>query len=787
MKQLYLCLTQQHDLRLVALAAVICALGAHSTFAMGRQVFRCRNMSDKLPWAVGGVLGTAAAIWATHFIAMLAFEPGMASGFDVVTTAMSFAIAFLVVGLGAGIVMARPGRIGRLIGGGVGGLAISAMHYTGMMGYRVQGHVDWDRPTLLLSILTGALLSAIAVDAGFSPRRTLRRAAPVFLLLAVCGTHFIGMSAMSLRFDPRIAVPDGIDGVLLTILVVNAAALILGLTFGSLRLWLASRRRREAEDQRLREFADIAVEGLAICHDGRIENLNRSLANILCAPQTSFIGRTFDTLLPSVQIDEIPRDVEIDADLHAADGQVIPVRIVARPISLGAKPRTVVAIRDQRERLRSEAAMHALAHQDALTGLANRRQFNEALRDHLRQASETGPALLAVDLDRFKQVNDTLGHTVGDEVLQRVAKRIIHVMGDDALVARLGGDEFAIVKHRFSHLGDVQSVAECLIDVLGRPYLIGGQIVDIGASIGIAIAPRDGNAPDDLIRNADLALYRAKTDGRGRYRLFESAMNDLMQARRALQLDLRQALARHEFELFHQPLVDARTGEYCGAEALIRWRHPERGLVSPAEFIPLAEETGLIVGIGEWVLRAACHEAMTWNSHLTIAVNLSPVQFRDARLVSTVKNILSETGLPGERLELEITESTLLLDETRTLTILQELKALGIRISMDDFGTGYSSLSYLRRFPFDKIKIDQSFVRQAPNDRESVAIIRAIAALGSSLGIKTTAEGVETLAQSQLILAEGCDQLQGYLYSKPLPANQIFELFSAPRAVASVA
>ncbi|GJE00583.1 putative signaling protein [Methylobacterium isbiliense] len=326
-----------------------------------------------------------------------------------------------------------------------------------------------------------------------------------------------------------------------------------------------------------------------------------------------------------------------------------------------------------------------------------------------------------------------------------------------------------------------------MIDILTRPFLIDGHILNVGTSIGIALAPTDGANPEQLMRNADLALYGAKEDGRGGYRMFEDGMNARMQARRTLELDLRRAIARQEFELHYQPQVDARSGRYDGAEALIRWHHPAHGLVSPAQFIPLAEETGLINAIGEWVLRTACAEARSWPDHLTVAVNLSPVQFRDVRLVAMIRSILAEAGLPGSRLEIEITEGTLMQDEERTFAVLGELRADGIRISMDDFGTGYSSLSTLHRFPFDKIKIDQSFVRRVPHDRDSVAIVRAIATLGASLGIKTTAEGVETDRQARFIAEEGCDQIQGYLVSRPVPAARIAVLFRDPRPLAATA
>ncbi|MFE1600223.1 bifunctional diguanylate cyclase/phosphodiesterase [Methylobacterium sp. ID0610] len=781
------CLTQQHDLRLVAVAAVICALGSYSTFALGRQWFR---PGKRILWVMGAVLTTSSAIWATHFIAMLAFDPGMAFGFDLLATAASFLLAVLLVSLGALVVVAAPSRLGGIAGGLIIGIAIAAMHYTGMAAYRVQGTVSWEPVRVTVSILSGIAFTMLAMALAFSRSRLQRDLAPPALSLAVCSTHFIGMSAIRLTYDPAVAIPEGaLDATVVAVLTANAALLIVGAALAALRLQMLNRRRLAAEHQRLRDLSDIAVEGLLICDRDTVAGVNRSLERVLGQSRETVLGRPIDQLLPGLSVSLIPSSHEIDATLRDGVAAEIPVRVIAQSITIDAKVHTVIAVRDQRERLRAEAAMHHLAHHDALTGLANRLSFTTALAEcHAARRKEAGAfALLLLDLDRFKAVNDTLGHGMGDELLRRVAGRLRRAIGEDDLVARLGGDEFAILRPGATDLGAIQPFAERVIDLLGRPFIIDGHILDIGASIGVALAPQDGASPEQLMRNADLALYGAKEDGRGRYRMFESEMNARMQARRSLELDLRRAIARQEFDLYYQPQVDARSGRYDGAEALLRWHHPERGLVSPGEFVPLAEETGLIIALGEWVLRTACAEALHWPGHLTVAVNLSPVQFRDARLASMIRSILDETGLPAARLEVEITEGTLLQDEQRALAILQEIRSLGVRVSMDDFGTGYSSLSYLRRFPFDKIKIDQSFVRQTPQDKESAAIVRAIAMLGASLGIKTTAEGVETDQQSRFVAAEGCDQLQGYLFSRPVPPDRIAAVLRDPAPLAATA
>jgi diguanylate cyclase (GGDEF)-like protein len=377
-----------------------------------------------------------------------------------------------------------------------------------------------------------------------------------------------------------------------------------------------------------------------------------------------------------------------------------------------------------------------------------------------------------LDLDRFKSVNDSLGHSVGDALLCAVTERLQRVVPGAETVARLGGDEFAIVQSKISP-SDTSELAARVIDALVEPFDVHGHQVIIGTSMGIAMAPADGNDPDQLLRNADMALYRAKADGRGTYHFFQAEMDAQMQERRKLELDLRKALLADQFELYYQPLVNVEGGEVSGFEALIRWNHPERGLVPPDEFIPVAEEIGLIVPLGDWVLKQACREAATWPGKLTVAVNLSAVQFRNATLALSAVSALAQSGLAASRLELEITETVLLQDDRAVLDALHQFRDLGIRICMDDFGTGYSSLSYLRSFPFDKIKIDRSFISELGKKNDAVAIIRAILQLGSSLGMITTAEGVETEEQLDILRAEGCMQAQGYLFSRPKPAAEI--------------
>lgn len=776
------CLTEAHDLRIVALAAVICAIGMHSAYAIGGVVARSPRGRDQLLWGAAGTLATASAIWATHFIAMLAYRPGVPVAFALDATVGSFFLAVALVGLGSLIAIGRPGPGGRTLGGIVSGLAISAMHYTGMAGYDVPGTLHWEPSWVTASVISGVFFTVASGHAAWSRHRLVRRSAGTLLMLGVCAAHFLGMAAVTVTPDPfRQIRPGALSSETLLVLVTNAALLVLALALVAVFVSVRFERRRRAEERRLRDFADVAVEGLLICDGDRIVGLNRSLEQMLGRSRDSVLGRSLAEILPGIAAAaDVPVGRERDATVTDADGTSIPVRIVAQDIALGDSAHRVVAIRDQRERLSAEAEIRRLAHLDPLTGLPNRRSFGEALATRLGPGARLvgRVALVMLDLDRFKPINDTLGHAMGDQLLRRVAGRLSAALREGDLLARLGGDEFAVLAS-VADAAEAEALADRLIEIARRPYVIDGHVLEIGASAGIALAPADGRTPDALAQSADIALYAAKEAGRGTWRLFETEMTMRRQQRRDLELDLRRAVARRELQVHYQPQVDAATGAFTGAEALVRWHHAERGTVPPSVFVPLAEEIGLIGEIGTFVLRRACEDAAQWPGTLTVAVNLSPLQLKEPGLVETVLAILGETGLAPSRLELEITETALLHDDGSTIATLAALRARGIQISMDDFGTGYSSLSHLSRFPFDKIKIDRSFIQLAPHHANSASIVRAITTLGRRLGMAVTAEGVETEAQRAFMLGEGASQLQGYLISRPVPADAVAELFRA--------
>jgi diguanylate cyclase (GGDEF)-like protein/PAS domain S-box-containing protein len=570
---------------------------------------------------------------------------------------------------------------------------------------------------------------------------------------------------------------------------------------------ITEQRRAERERDRSREFLDRIIDNVpsAIFVKSAIDRtyvlVNRAGEAFWGKSRLDMVGKTAEDIFPAAEAKRIEgRDDELvrsgqpmfeEREIWTSGDRVRSV--FARRLAIRDEdnvPQYVLSVIDDvTERKAAEERIAHLAHYDPLTDLPNRVLFREQLEKELSLVKRGAQlAVLYLDIDHFKSINDTLGHPVGDELLKRVAHRLRGCLRDSDLISRLGGDEFAIIQTGIHDPREAEALAQRLREaVTASGYDLNSHLTTTDLSIGVALAPGDGTEIDDLVKHADLALYGAKAEGRATYRFFEPEMNARMKRRRALETDLRQAIANNELELYYQPLVNLQSGRIAGCEALLRWRSPKHGMVPPLEFIPVAEETGLINPIGEWALRTACKEAVRWPSHVSVAVNISPVQFRNPGLALTVLASLTASGLPANRLELEVTESVLMQNNEMTLTTLHQIRDLGVRISMDDFGTGYSSLSYLRRFPFDKIKIDQSFIGDLSKDDQALAVVRAILTLASSLKMATTAEGVETVEQKNLLSSLGCDQMQGHLFSAPRPAKQIEQLLNAPRRPVKVA
>jgi diguanylate cyclase (GGDEF)-like protein len=543
--------------------------------------------------------------------------------------------------------------------------------------------------------------------------------------------------------------------------------------------------------------------------DLTLEYMNQGIMLVTYDQQIPIINRRCGELLdlPAEFIQNPPRFDQL-AKYETATGKLTEasVRIVADFVAgeLGVCERTmpngsIIEVRrgslpdggfvqtftDVTKRSRAEADAIRLSSEDPLTGLPNRRIF----RSLLDQISQETPAIdggqpaaefavLFLDLDRFKSINDTLGHQIGDLLLQEIAQRLKRSVSANEVLARLGGDEFAVVVPTVESRPALEALASRMIEAAQKPFEIGGHRIRSGISIGIAIGPCDGANCDELLIAADLALYAVKAQGRGSYKFYHAAMNRELKERRQLEIDLREAIEQNELELYYQPILNLRSNVITGFEALARWRHPVNGMVPPTVFIPIAEDTGLIQPLGEWALREACRSAAHWPSNLNIAVNLSPVQFSAPNLSEVVRHVLAETGLEPHRLELEITEGVFMANNESTLSTLRQLKQLGARISLDDFGTGYSSLSYLRSFPFDKIKVDRSFVSDLGEGTEHVVIVQAVVSIARALGMTTLAEGIETVGQHEFLAALDCDEGQGYLFSPPVPIEKVPEMIA---------
>lgn len=661
------CIVYEHSPWLLLAAITVCIASSWGVVRLFNRATTRKNL-QRIVWHFLTAILAGSAIWSTHFIALIGFDSGVPFEFDPAFTTLSLLVA--MAGAACGFVVAASGWFGLapLAGGIIVGMAISAMHYAGMMAYRVQGIVSWNEDYVAASIVFAIVFSAAAFHVAM--RREISKyseaSAAALLSLAILSLHLTGMTAF--HVEPLL-IEGGYS---------NPAAL---------------------------QALGFAVVGVA--------------ALIGCASLAGYL------------IDE--------------------------------------GVRAESYKQLQQMALH-----DSLTGLPNRRSFNERLEREIAFAAATGGkvALVGIDLDRFKEINDLRGHATGDEVLKNLAKRMMSVLKESDFVARLGGDEFAAL-HRTSAQADLIDFLSRLETVLSQLIRIDGYEFMPGASIGVAVYPDHAADKVTLVNNADLAMYRAKADVSQTVCFYEPSMDEAVRARRNLANELREAMIHDQLDIHYQIQTSVSTGEIVGYEALLRWEHPERGFIPPSEFIPIAEENGLIIQLGEWVLRTACLDAASWNPQYKVSVNVSPVQFAHVDLHKVIVEALLMSGLPANRLELELTETAIFANKERSLHILRQIKASGVKVALDDFGTGYSSLDTLRSFPFDKIKLDRSFIIEVESSLEAKAIIRAVLALGQSLAIPVLAEGIETEGQLELLRREGCNEVQGYLLGRPAPLAQI--------------
>ena len=763
------CITDQHDGTLLLAALAVCVAGgwiALKLFARARSV----DMATRGQWLFLAGLAGGTAIWSTHFLAMMAYEPGMPVGHDSFFMVTSLLVAIVATVIGFTVATIRSPSHMPEVGGTLIGLAIASTHSTGMSGLRTEGQLVWDPGLLLAALGFSIVFGMLAINRAVRPQsRSSRYGATAAMVLAVCGLHFTAMAAVSIVPDPTVVVPlDLLPSTDLILAVATGTALILGTGFAT--YYIDSHATAEA-GRRLRTLADAASEGIVILHDGRILDVNGSFERLVRGNRDMLLGQELAGFLrqPSRSA-----GAGGEAELRTFDSTFLPVQIHYRQsTSPGAQICTVL---DLSERKAAEGRIHFLAHFDPLTSLPNRASFIARLELEIEvsRPQKRHFALLCIDLDRFKETNDVFGHAVGDQMLVEIAARMRNALKGEEIVARLGGDEFVALMPCVEDAAEIVEFAERLKAAIGENIVIEGNDLQTGSSIGIAIFPDDAETAAELMARADLAMYRAKESIGDALCFFEPGMDQHVRERRAVALDLRKALVNGEFELHYQSQSTIDGGELIGFEALVRWNHPSRGLVAPADFIPVAEETGLIIPLGSWVLRTACATAAAWDQPYRIAVNISPVQFTQGNLPEMIHELLLETGLSPSRLELEITESVLIADLDRALHILRRLKNLGVTIAMDDFGTGYSSLSTLQSFPFDKIKIDRSFIDNIGRHHQADSIVRAILALGHSLGIPVLAEGIETKAHLDFLRVEGCAEAQGYLLGFPQPLESLF-------------
>ncbi|WP_051321001.1 EAL domain-containing protein [Rhizobium mesoamericanum] len=753
------CIRENHDWRLIVAAVTVCLIGNLASMLLLFRAQEC-DPGQQRHWIMASAFACGVGIWATHFIAMLAYDGGFTITYGLGLTTLSVIMAICVSWL-AILVSVEGSEYSFVPGGILMALGIGSMHLTGMRAIEAKVDIVYDLSATLIALFIGATLASMAFISFKRLKGTKRLlVSAIAMVLAIAAMHFISMSSITL-------IPEPGRNVTATVLEPKALAAIIMAASTALILVALGAVFLESHLTDLRGLANASMDGLLVLREGKIIDANERFQELSGWQLAELLGGDPTSVLMS--LDDSTTASREETLLTTKDDNEIPVEILSRRMVYRGRNCDVLVIRDLTERKRAEEMIEHLAQHDVLTGLPNRSLFDTRIRHALQLAERKGTqiAVFCLDLDRFKAVNDIFGHAEGDRILCKVSTILRRVAGDGDTVARLGGDEFAIIQTSSQQPEAARKLAGLILDGLAAEMDIARDPTAVGISVGIAVYPTDGHTAEELSDNADTALYRAKYAGRGKACFFDAEMDEAVRARRQIEAELRHAIRRNHVSVSYQPILDSRTGSITGYEALMRWNRPGHGMSEPDVFIAIAEESGVIVELGEWVLRKACTEAVRWPQPLSIAVNISPVQLLLPNLCDRIAAILEETGLAPQRLELEITEAAFVRDRSNVIATLMRLHGLGVRIVMDDFGTGFSSLSNLRALPFHKIKVDRSFTGLLELDATARSIVRAIIGLGHSLGIQVATEGVETELQRKIVIEEGCEQLQGFLFGKP--------------------
>jgi diguanylate cyclase (GGDEF)-like protein/PAS domain S-box-containing protein len=784
-------------------------MGCYSTALMTAfSRSQAARPTHALAWLAAAACIFGMSVWALHFLAMLAYRTSFPIAYNIPETAESIVVV-IAGGLGGMILwwQINDRTLRTAVSGTIIGLSVSAMHFLGLHAMRVPGLQIFDHHMIAAAVAISVLSASVAMFRlphapddvrqhvpGLSRRHSTRPASgrarcaevALWLVAAIMGLHFTGMTALTILPG---AIPQPGDAVLGSVVfnttVASVCLLVVAMTLGGALIMQRLARRSLEAATRVHLLQNMAEDVMIIHRGGLIQQINDAGIQMFGRPSAQMVGKPIAALfaedgVPAILRRTVSATAPIwpeEAYIRTANGRQLAVHISCQSITFRGTRSTVVAIRDLTARKDHEARISNLALHDVVTDLPGWQLLTTRMKRAIDAANSNDSRIVVMfmDLDHFKPLNDLLGHSGGDKVLGQVATRLQRELRGSDTLARVGGDEFVLLIAQPGPTDDMSLLAQRLIDRIEAPFDVDGRVVEIGVSIGVAIYPRDGTTPDTLTRAADTAMYRAKLAGRGTYWFYRAEMDIKLLSRRQLEYDLRHAVQRGEMRLLFQPIVNGHTGEVSALEALIRWQHPQRGLLGPDEFIPLAESTGAIVRIGQWCIDTACAMAAEWPHPWVLTLNMSPSQFRLQNIDAAVENALTRAGLDPQRLEIEITESVFINDTDRAIEVLSQLRAQGVSLALDDFGTGYSSLSYLRLFQFDKVKIDRTFIPELDDSKETAMILTAIIRLCQNLQIAIVAEGVENEMQLSILTSHGCDYVQGYLFGRPLPINELSE------------